>query len=123
MKIDMKIKLTTAWIASTWVGVMALLSLQPATAQVAPSESLTNRSGSLQGLPQDDRDVFPNSSSLLDLINRVQSIGSESTLPDAASLDDAAAKFRTQQLQRLQGQQQPLAPSAPVQQANPASVQ
>lgn len=123
MKVDVKIKLATVWITSGWVGIMALLSLQPAIAQVtSPSGSLTNRSGSLQGLPQDDRDVFPNSSSILDLINRVQSIGSGSTLPDAASLDDAAAKFRVQQLQRLQGQQQPLSPGTPAQH-NPAPVQ
>jgi hypothetical protein len=124
MKTIMKIKLVSAWITATWVGTVVLLSLQPATAQIAPSGSSTTPAGSLQGLPQDERDVFPNSSSILDLLNRIQSINSGGSAPDAASLDDAAAKFRAQQLQRLQGQQQPLSPGTPTQQVNPpASVQ
>ncbi len=121
MKTIMKTKLATAWITASWVGIV-VLSIQPAIAQIAPSGSSTTPSGALQGLPQDERDVFPNSSSILDLLNRIQSPNTGGP-PDAASLDDAAAKFRAQQLQRLQGQQQPLSPGTSTQQVNPASVQ
>lgn len=119
MKITLKTKLATAWITSSWVGVV-LLSIQPTMAQIAPSGSLTNPSGSFQGLPQDERDTFPNSSSLFELLNRIQSLNSGT--PEAVDLDAAAAEFRNRQRQRLQGQQQPLPPT-PAQQVNPASVQ
>lgn len=119
MKITLKMKLITTWITSSWVG-LALLSIQPTTAQIAPGSS-TNPSAPLQGLPQDERDTFPNSSSILELLNRIQSLNGGT--PEPADLDAAAAEFRNRQRQRLQGQQQPPSPATPAQQVNPASVQ
>lgn len=107
----MKTKLLTAWITFSWVGAVALLGLQPASAQLAPSGAV----GSLQeDLQRSEGDVFSNSSSVFEIINRIQMINSPSS--PTADIDAAAAKFRAQQQQQLQGQsQKPLSPSTPVQ--------
>lgn len=116
----MKTTRLTAWIALTWIGAVAFLGTQPTLAQTAPSGAV----GSLQeDMQRSEGDFFPNStstSSIYEIINRVQMINSP--VSPSANIDDAAAKFRAQQQQQLQGQNQPLSPDAPVQ-VVPAPVQ
>lgn len=109
----MKTTRLTTWFTLTWIGAIAFLGAQPTLAQTAPSGAV----GSLQeDLQRSEGDFFPNStstSSVYEIINRIQMINSP--ISPSANIDDAAAKFRAQQQQQLQGQNQPLSPSGPAQ--------
>ncbi len=114
-----------AWVALNFVVGLGMVSLiaQPSIAQVTSVDPFSDTQ-SKDGLS----DIFSNrsdgsSTSVLNLIQRLSTGGTNPAdfqAQQQQNLDDAAAQFRAQQRQRIQGQPSSVAP-APIQVVPPAT--
>lgn len=113
----MNLKTIATWITLSGycIGAAAVLVTRPVLAQSTtplPAQGLQQQDpNNFDFLTESERD---SSASLLNLINQIQLLNgrtaAEFDAEQSESLDAAAAKFRSQQLQRIQPQRQPSYP-------------